>query len=123
MDLEEEEGLDTAADIAAAVIVVADILLADIAAAVIVVADILVADIAAAVTVVADILVLIILTLIDLLDQKVGKTEVMQIPLKTLNMKMEGAGEKGEYLMRVMYQTRQISNPFLQAFSLILIDI
>jgi len=26
-----------------------------------------------------------------------------------------GAGEKGEYPMKVMLQTRQISNPFLQA--------
>ena len=65
------------------------------------------------------ILGLIALTLIKLLEQKVGKTEVMEILLKTLNMKMVGVGEKGEYLMRVMLQKRQISTPFLQALTLI----
>jgi len=59
------------------------------------------------------ILDLIILTLTNLLEQKVGKIEVMEILLKTLNMKMVGAGEKGEYPMRAMLQTRQIRNPFL----------
>ena len=58
---------------------------------------------------------LIVRILINLLAQKVGKIEVMEILLKTLNMKMVEAGEKGECLMRVMLQTRQISNPFLQA--------
>ena len=52
------------------------------------------------------ILNLIVLKLINLLEQKVGKTEVMEILLITLNMKMGGAEEKGEYLMRVMLQTR-----------------
>ena len=61
---------------------------------------------------------LIALTLINLLEQKVGKTEVMEILLITLNMKMVGAEEKGECPMRAMLQTRQISNPFLQALSL-----
>ena len=51
--------------------------------------------------------------LINLLEQKVGKTGVMEILLKTLNMKMVGAGEKGECPMRAMLQMRQISNPFL----------
>jgi len=51
--------------------------------------------------------------LIYLLEQKVGKIEVMEILLKTLNMKMVGAGEKGECPMRAMLQTRQIRNPFL----------
>ena len=62
---------------------------------------------------------LITLTLINLLEQKVGKTEVMEILLITLNMKMVEAEEKGECPMRAMLQTRQISNPFLQALSLI----
>ena len=65
------------------------------------------------------ILNLIALTLINLLEQKVGKIEVMEILLKTLNMKVVGAEEKGEFPMRAMLQTRQISNPFLQALSLI----
>jgi hypothetical protein len=65
------------------------------------------------------ILNLIILTLINLLEQKVGKIEVMEILLKTLNMKMVGAGEKGGFPMRVMLQMRQISNPFLQELLLI----
>ena len=43
------------------------------------------------------ILNLIILTQKNLLVQKVGKTEVMEILLKTLNMRMAGAGEKGSF--------------------------
>ena len=72
--------------------------------------------VAAATVVIMD---LIALTLISLLEQKVGKIEVMEILLKTLNMKMVGAGEKEECPMRAMLQMRQISNPFLQALSLI----
>jgi len=68
---------------------------------------------------VAAIMDLIALALIKLLEQKVGKTEVMEILLKILNMKVVGAGEKGEFLMIVMIQTRQIRNPFLQVMSLI----
>ena len=49
---------------------------------------------------------LIALTLINLLEQKVGKTEVMEILLITLNMKMVEAEEKGEFLMRVMLQMK-----------------
>jgi len=64
-----------------------------------------------------------VLTLINLLEQKVGKTEVMEILLITLNMKMVGSEEKGESPTRVTLQTRQISNPFLQALPLISIDI
>jgi len=59
------------------------------------------------------------LMLINPLEQKVGKTEVMEILLKTLNTKMVGAEEKGDCPMRAMLQTRQISNPFLQALLLI----
>ena len=55
----------------------------------------------------------IALTLINLLEQKVGKTEVMEILLITLNMKMVGVEEKEECLMRTMLQTRQVNNPFL----------
>ena len=62
---------------------------------------------------------LIALTLINPLEQKVGKTEVMEILLITLNTKMVEVEEKEECPMRVMLQTRQISNPFLQALSLI----
>jgi len=55
---------------------------------------------------------LIVLTLTNLLEQKVGKIEVMETLLKTLNMKAVGVGEKGEYLMKAALQTRQINNPF-----------
>jgi len=61
------------------------------------------------------ILNLIALTLINLQGQMDGKTEVMEILLKMLNMKVAGAGEKGEFQMRAMPQMKQISNPFLQA--------
>jgi hypothetical protein len=70
-------------------------------------------------TVAVVILLLIALILINLLEQKVGKTEVMEMLLTTLNMKMVGAEEKGECPMRAILQTRQISNPFLQELSLI----
>ena len=59
------------------------------------------------------VLYLTVLTLINLLEQKVGKTEVMEMLLTTLNMKMVGAEEKGECPIRTTLQTRQISNPFL----------
>jgi ribonuclease PH len=56
---------------------------------------------------------LIVLILINPLEQKVGKTEVMVILLKTLNMKVVGAGEKEECPMTGMIQSIQIKNPFL----------
>jgi len=62
---------------------------------------------------------LIALTLINLLEQKVGKIEAMEILLIILNMKMVGAEEKGACPMTAMLQTRQINNPFLQVMSLI----
>jgi hypothetical protein len=68
---------------------------------------------------VAAIMDLIALTLINLLEQKVGKTEAMEILLIILNMKMVGAEEKGACPMTAMLQTRQINNPFLQVMSLI----
>jgi len=67
-------------------------------------------EVAATVVVIMD---LIALTLISLLEQKVGKIEVMEILLKTLNMKVVEVEEKGESPMRAMLQTRQIRNPFL----------
>ena len=63
--------------------------------------------------VVATAVAIMALTLINLLEQKVGKTEAMEILLIILNMKMVGAEEKGECPMRAMLQTRQINNPFL----------
>ena len=73
------------------------------------------AEIAAVARVVAVTLDLIVLTLINLLEQKVGKTEAMEILLKTLNMKVVEAEEKGEFLIRVMSQMRKTSNPVLSA--------
>ena len=61
-----------------------------------------------------EILIQILLLRINLLGQKVGKIEVMEILLKTQNMKVVEVGEKEEYQMRVMYQMRRINNPFLQ---------
>jgi hypothetical protein len=68
---------------------------------------------------VAVIMDLVALMLINPLEQKVGKTEVMETLLITLNLKMVGAEEKGECPMRAMLQTTQISNPFLQVLLLI----
>jgi hypothetical protein len=68
---------------------------------------------AAIAVVMAAILNLIILTITNLPERKVGKIEVMETLLITLNMKVVGAGEKGEFPMRQMYQTKKISNPFL----------
>ena len=86
------------------------------AAAIMVVME--VAATAAAIMVVMEVAI-IALTLINLLEQKVGKTEAMEILLIILNMKMVGAEEKGACPMRAMLQTRQISNPFLQVMWLI----
>jgi hypothetical protein len=83
------------------------------AVAVTMVAAMVVEAMAAEAMAVAVILDLIALTLINLLEQKVGKTEVMEILLKMMHTKMVGAGEKGECPMRAMFQTRQIRNPFL----------
>ena len=103
MDLVEEEE--------AAVAMVAMAAAATAAAIMVAAMEVAAMEVAAMVVVIMD---LIALTLINLLEQKVGKTEVMEILLITLNMKMVGAEEKGEYQMRAMLQTRQISNPFLQ---------
>ena len=136
MDLVEEEEAATAAAIMAAMEVaataaaimaameVAAMEVAATAAAIIVAMEVAAtaAAIMAAMEVAATaaaIMDLISLTPINLLVQKGGKTEVMEILLTTLNMKMVGAEEKGECPMRAILQTRQISNPFLQALSLI----
>ena len=57
---------------------------------------------------------LIILIPINPLEQKVGKIEVLETLLKTLNMKVVEAGEKEEFQIRVIHHMRTINNPFLQ---------
>ena len=99
MDLAEEEEAATAEVIMAAATVEATAEVITVAAMV-----------AATAEVITD---LIALTPINLPEQKVGKIEVMEILLKTLNMKVVGAGEKGECQIRVILQTIQIRNPFL----------
>jgi len=42
----------------------------------------------------------------------------METLLKTLNMKVAGAGEKGEFQVTAMLQVKIISTPFLQVPSL-----
>ena len=84
------------------------------AATAVVAVVIIMAATAVATTVV--ILNLIPTTPINLLEQMVGKIEVMETLLKTLNMKVVGVGEKGEFRMIVILQSRKISNPFLLAF-------
>ena len=68
---------------------------------------------ATAVAMAVEILNLIILIRINLPEQKVGKIEVMETLLKTLNMKVVEVEEKEEFQIRVMYQVRIINNPFL----------
>ena len=46
-------------------------------------------------------------------EQKVGKIEVMEKPLKILNMRAVEAGEKEEFLAKVILQTMKINIPFL----------
>ena len=114
----EEEEAATAEVIVAAVtaeVIVAAVTVAVIVAAV--TAEVIVAAVTAEVIVAAVtagvILNLIALILINLLDQKVGKTEAMEILLKILNLKAVEVGEKEEFLMRATLQMRQIRNPFL----------
>ena len=68
---------------------------------------------------VAEILNLAIHMAINHLEQKVGKIEVTETLLKILNMKVGEAGEKGEFQVMIICQTRRINNPFLQAYKLI----
>ena len=76
-----------------------------------------VATVAAMAEVITDLI--IAPTLINLLEQKVGKIEVLEVLLRTLNTKMVGAGEKEESPMRAILQTIQINNPFLEVLKLI----
>ena len=62
---------------------------------------------------------LTILIQINLREQKAGKIEVMEIPLKMQNMKVVGVEEKGEFQMITIPQTLKISNPSLQVLMLI----
>ena len=57
---------------------------------------------------------LMLLTPINPRAQKVGKTEASEIILKTLIKKVAEAEEEEEFLMRVIPQTQEISNLFLQ---------
>ena len=66
--------------------------------------------------VMAAILILMLLIPINLLVQKVGKIEVMEILLKTLNLKVEEVEEKEEFPTRVIPQLIKISTLFLQAY-------
>ena len=109
-------------EVTAAVTVAATIV--EVTAAVTVAAIIM--EVTAAVTaaaiieaVTAAILNLIPHIIINPLEQRVGKIEVMVILLKTLNMKLAELEEKGGFPVRLIPQMRKISNPFLQAFELI----
>ena len=56
-------------------------------------------------TVVATVVAIVnpmLLTAINPLEQKVGKIEAMENLLKTLNLKVEEVGEKGEFLVRII---------------------
>ena len=133
MDLVEAEEvvIAVASMVVATVVVIAVAAMVEVIAVVATVVVIAVAAMVAVATVVATVVViavaamamlpldLIVLSLINLLEQKVGKIEVMEIHLKILNMRVGGAGEKGECRMIAMLQARQIKNPFLQALSLI----
>ena len=61
----------------------------------------------------AVILKLILLTIIKLPEQKVGKIEAMEIPQKTQNSKVAEAGGKEEFQMRVIFQMKRINNSYL----------
>jgi hypothetical protein len=65
------------------------------------------------VAMVAVILKLILLTIIRLPEQKVGRIEAMEIPQKTQNSKVAEAGGKEEFQMRVIIQTKKINNSYL----------
>ena len=54
-----------------------------------------------------------LLTLINLLAQKVGKIEVMEILLKLLIMKVVESEEKGVFPIKVIRQMTKLSNLFL----------
>jgi hypothetical protein len=98
---------------AAMAVVIMVVMAAAMAVAIMVVMEAAAMAVAIMVVMEAVIMDLIALTLINPLEQKVGKTEAMEILLIILNMKMVGVEEKGACPMRAMLQTRQINNPFL----------
>ncbi len=117
VDLAEEE--EVAAMVAAMVVVVIAVAAMVAAMAVVVIAvaamvAAMVVVVIAAVVIAVVILNLIAHILINPQAQQVGKIEVMEILLKTLNMKQVEAGERGECPVRAMLQTRLIKNPFLE---------
>jgi hypothetical protein len=59
------------------------------------------------------ILNLMLLTVINPLELKVGKIEVMVTLLIPLIMKAAVVGEKEVFQMKLMYQMKRTSNPFL----------
>jgi predicted NUDIX family phosphoesterase len=61
----------------------------------------------------AETLIRIFLTQINPLEQKVGKIGVMEILLKTLNLKVVEVGEKEEFQMKGISLMRIINSPFL----------
>ena len=75
---------------------------------------VVVITVATEVATVVEILNLTLLIQINLLEQKVGKIEVMETLLKILNMKVAEVGEKEGLQMRIIYQMMRINNPFLQ---------
>ena len=74
---------------------------------------VVVITVATEVATVVEILNLTLLIQINLLEQKVGKIEVMETLLKTQNMKVAELEGKGVFQMRVIPQMRKLSNPFL----------
>ena len=98
-------------EVATAAVAMAAVITAAATAAVAITAAI--TEVATAAAMAAVILNLILPLTINLLERKVGRIEVTETLLKTLNMKAVGAGEEGEFLMIAMVQIRKISNPFL----------
>ena len=95
--------VEAAIVVAAMVVVIVEAAMAAVMVVVIVEAVMVVATAAVAIR-----------NLINLLEQKVGKTEVMETLLKTLSLKVAGAGEKGEFQVTATLQVKKISTPFLQ---------
>jgi hypothetical protein len=88
----------------------------------IMVAAMVVVDIVEAIMVAAmvavDILNLILLIRTNRQEQMVGKIEVMEILLKTLNMKVVEVEEREAFQTRIMYKVRRVNIPFLQVWKL-----
>ena len=73
----------------------------------------IIAAVTAAEVMVEEILNLTLLIQTNLQEHKVGKIEVMETLLKTLNMRVVEAEEKEEFQMKLIYRMMRISNPFL----------